>query len=272
MADRRCRFARLPLTVLILATPCAARAGDPLTGAGPTAEEWVVTVGGSVSYGPSYEGARTAAPFFMPSFDLRSASEPATFGAADDSFGFGMMDFAGARFGVLAGIREARPNGVLPAVPGYSTALEGGAFAEFWPLEGVLRTRIELLQALAADGGLTANLSADVVQKAGDFTWAAGPRLSLANSAYMQTAFGISPAAAVLNGHVAPYDADAGVKSVGVTTSLSYDWTKDWSTTVYGSYQRLTGSAAASPIVTQAGTPNQLTVGLGFEHSFSFGN
>lgn len=251
--------------------PGAARAEDPAASS-TAGDAWIVTLGGTVSYGPSFEGAKTFVPYFMPSFDIRRADEPATFSAPDDSFGVDLFDFSGVKFGAVAGLRDARPYGVLPSVPGYNWALQAGVFAEFWPVDGFLRTRVELLQGLASDAGLAANLSADMVQKAGPFTFAIGPRMSLGDNTLMQTEFGITPAAALANGHLMPYEADAGIKSVGVSSSVSYDWSSDWTTTLYGSYQRLAGAAAASPLVTQGGNPNQLTIGLGFEHSFTIGH
>lgn len=238
----------------------------------PAADGWIVTLGGTAAYAPSYEGARTYGPSLLPSFDLRRADEPASFGAPDDNFGLGLFDFSGFRFGALAGIRDGRPEWVIPGLPGYATAVEVGAFAEYWAIEDHLRTRVEVLQGVAADGGLSANLSADLVQKAGPLTFSVGPRLSLADSTYMQTAFGVSPLAASINGRLSPYDADAGLKSLGLTTSLSYDLSQDWTATIYGTFQRLTGAAAASPIIPLAGSPNQTTIGVGLEHSFLWGH
>ncbi|MFG1285510.1 MipA/OmpV family protein [Xanthobacter versatilis] len=265
----------LLLMLAVSALPWDARAQD--TGSAATSatdaatDAWIVTLGGSFTLGPSYEGARSIAPFFTPSFDIRRADEPATFGAPDDNFGIGLFDLGAFKLGPLAGIREGRASGALPGLPGYAWALEGGAFAEYWPVDGMLRTRVELLQGFGASGGLAANLSADFVQKQGVFTWSIGPRLSLADSALMQTEFGVSPLASALNGHIAPYAPDAGIKSLGLTSSLSYEMSQDWTTTLYGSYQRLTGAAATSPVTTLAGSPNQITVGLGFEHSFVLG-
>ena len=269
------RLRSLILVMAVSTLPWAARAQDAGTAtstASSATDAWIVTLGGSFTLGPSYEGARTFGPFFSPSFDIRRADEPATFGAPDDNFGIGLFDLGAFKLGPLAGIREGRPGGAVPGLPGYAWALEGGGFAEYWPVEGLLRTRVELLQGLGAEGGLAANLSADFVQKQGLFTWSIGPRLSLADSALMQTEFGVTPLASALNGHIAPYAPDAGVKSLGLTSSLSYEVSPDWTTTLYGSYQRLAGAAAASPVTALSGSQNQITVGVGFEHAFVLGH
>ncbi len=256
------------LACVVTAFPAGAMAQEAAAAA---SDAWIVTLGGSMAFAPTYEGARTGSLYFMPSFDIRRADEPATFSAPDDSFGIGLFDFDGVRFGVLGGLREGRPDWVIPGLPGYATTIEGGGFAEFWPVEGRLRTRIELLQGLAANAGLAANLSADLVEKQGPLTIAFGPRLSLGDRVLMQTEFGV-PQQAVALGIAPPFDADAGIKSAGLATSLSYDWSQEWTTTVFGSYQHLAGAAAQSPVVTGTGSPNQLTVGLGFERSFTLGH
>ena len=46
------------------------------------------------------------------------------------------------------------------------------------------------------------------------------------------------------------------------------EFAKQWEVHSYVEYQRLLGDAAASPLVQQRGSPNQLTVGLGASYSF----
>lgn len=239
--------------------------------AAPLPEGWILTIGANMGLAPLYDGARTSGLAFSPNFDLRRVGEPADFSAPDDNFGVALFDFDGVRIGPVGAIREGRPFGELPGLPGYPWALEAGGFVEYWPIAGVLRTRAELMESLGNSGGMSANLAADVVQKNGAYTWAIGPRATLADQATMQMEFGLPPAAAALTGRLRPYDADAGFKSAGVASSLSYDWSQEWTTTVFGSYQRLVGAAASSPVTTLSGSPNQFSLGVGFERSFVLG-
>ena len=73
---------------------------------------------------------------------------------------------------------------------------------------------------------------------------------------------------AAINGLVPAYRPSGGLNSVGVASSLSYDWSPEWSTTVSVSYARLVGDAADSPIVKRFGSENQFTFGASVSYSF----
>jgi MipA family protein len=90
----------------------------------------------------------------------------------------------------------------------------------------------------------------------------------LADGDSMQFLFGVSDAASIRNGRVGPFNADAGVQSVGANATVSYDWSEDWKFTVFGRYDRLVGDAADSPITKEFGSPDQFTVGAGVAYSF----
>ena len=64
------------------------------------------------------------------------------------------------------------------------------------------------------------------------------------------------------------FDAKGGLHSVGVGTQLRYQITPQWEAHSYVEYQRLTGDAAASPLITQRGSPNQTTFSIGASYSF----
>ena len=64
------------------------------------------------------------------------------------------------------------------------------------------------------------------------------------------------------------FDAKGGLHSVGVGTQLRYQITPQWEAHSYIEYQRLTGDAAASPLVAQRGSPNQTTFSIGASYSF----
>jgi outer membrane protein len=49
---------------------------------------------------------------------------------------------------------------------------------------------------------------------------------------------------------------------------VRYFWTPQFATHVFLEYERLTGDAGGSPLVTQRGTPDQLTFGFGATTSF----
>jgi MipA family protein len=144
---------------------------------------------------------------------------------------------------------------------------EAGGFAEFWTFQK-LRARIELREGFLGHHGTVAELYLDWVEKHGAWTFSIGPRMMIGSGAYMNKLFGVTWQDALSNGGLTPYVASGGVKSIGVMAAAKYDWSDAWSTTAFIRYNHLTGSAAASPLVTNLGSPNQLTLGLSVSYSF----
>ncbi len=238
--------------------------------AAEASDAWIVTIGGSVIADPNYPGASSYGVSFLPSFSLRRVGEPNPFSAPDDNFGLTLLEFGGIEVGPLAAIRPGRSGGSVPGLPGYSGSFEVGGFAEFWPIDGLIRTRAEALYGLNANDGLTVNLAADVVAKRGPFTFAVGPRMAFADSTVQQTEFGVPVSATLVNPLLTPYTARGGARSAGAAASVAYEWSKEWTVTAYANYDRLLGDAANSPIVRQYGSPDQFLFGLGLEYSFTF--
>ena len=63
--------------------------------------------------------------------------------------------------------------------------------------------------------------------------------------------------------------ATSSLVSTGAVVSVTYQWTPQFATMAYGEYARLLGDAADCPIVTQRGSPDQFTAGIGAKYSFS---
>lgn len=90
---------------------------------------------------------------------------------------------------------------------------------------------------------------------------------TFADGNYALTYFGITPSGSVASG-LAAYDLDGGLKDVGLGLTGSYSLSRRWSLTAIGSYRRLLGDFADSPIVSREGSPNQLFAGLGLGYAF----
>lgn len=88
-----------------------------------------------------------------------------------------------------------------------------------------------------------------------------------ADSGYAQTYFGITPAGAAASGLPA-YQIGGGLKDVGVNFTGTYSLSRRWSLTAVGSYRRLVGDFADSPIVAREGSANQFFAGLGIGYAF----
>src|SRR4051794_33964053 len=77
-----------------------------------------------------------------------------------------------------------------------------------------------------------------------------------ASGDYTENFFGVTPGDAAHSG-LHPYDANSGFKDVAFRASLTYALTAHWALTGLGSYERLLGDAADSPIVDDRGSKNQ---------------
>ena len=258
-----------------LATAASAQEAVPALPDPIPAKGWIVTLGGSLQLGPKYDGARAAGLSFMPSLSWRRVGEPAGFSAPDDSPDFALYETDRFSIGVAGSFKSGRYSGSnnrffgLRDVP---WAIEAGMFAEYWPIHERLRTRVEIRQGFHGHHGVVADLSADWVERFGRFTLSGGPRLSLGTASYMRRNFGITTAESLVNGNLAAYRPSGGLKAVGVGTALEYTWSEQWSTTLFARYDRLTKEAANSPLVRRIGQRDQITVGVGANYSFQFGN
>ncbi|WP_148663299.1 MipA/OmpV family protein [Bosea vaviloviae] len=273
-------MARLPLPMALLAGLCAtmsgAHAADPVTPVlnPEPASGWIVSLGGSSQIGPKYDGASKAGLSGMPSISWRRAGEDAGFSSPDDGLDYALYETKTFSFGPVASFRSGRYSGTdvkLNGLRDVPWTIEAGAFAEFWPIQDRLRTRIEIRQGFHGHHGVVADLSVDWVEKFGAFTLSGGPRLSLGDKAFMRKNFGVSAGEAAANGWLTAYRPQGGLKSAGVGAALDYEWSQSWTTTTFVKYERLLDSADTSPIVRVLGQRDQVTFGLGATYSFKVG-
>ena len=148
--------------------------------------------------------------------------------------------------------------------------IEPGAYVEFWPIPDTLRAHFELRHGVDSRDGFVADAAVDYLWHVGPATVAIGPRLSLGDEDFLRRDYGVSFTDAVQNGIVTPFKPVGGLHSAGVATSLTYDVTQAWSTTVYGGYDRLVGDAAKSPLIRKLGSADQFKAGLTVSYSFGF--
>lgn len=65
------------------------------------------------------------------------------------------------------------------------------------------------------------------------------------------------------------YNATGGFYSYGAGGQIEYFFNRQWQVHALVEYERITNSAANSPLVTMRGSPNQFTFGLGATYTFS---
>ena len=252
------------------ATPAAAQAA--------AVPDWIVTVGGELRLGPKWAGAPegTFGLTGGPLFSIRRVGTPPDYFGPRDSFGFPILDLGQFKLGPAVQIvwqRKASSDTALNGLGDINFAVQAGAFAEYWPVQW-LRLHGELRQGFGGEKGVTGDLFLDAVVPAGQWRFSAGPRLTLQSTAAVSPYFSITPAqsagSTVAGLPALPvYHAGGGVYSYGAGTQAEYFFNAQWAAHVFVEYQRLTGSAADSPLVIQRGSPNQLTFGLGATYAFT---
>lgn len=260
-----------------LSAPAPATAAAPSTYVAPV-PDWIVTVGGELRIGPKWAGAPegTFGLTGGPLFSIRKVGTPPDFFGPRDSFGFPILDLGQIKAGPAVQIvwqRKASSDTALNGLGDVNYALQAGAFGEYWPTPW-LRLHGEVRQGFGGEKGVTGDLFLDAVVPAGQFRFSAGPRLTAQTTAAVSPYFSITQAQSI-GSTVAGlpalpvYHAGGGLYSYGAGGQVEYFFNAQWATHAFVEYQRLTGSAADSPLVTQRGSPNQLTFGLGATYAFT---
>jgi MipA family protein len=245
----------------------------------PAAPDWIVTVGIEVRAVPGWMGASESrlVPTGLPLFGIRKAGTPPDFSGPRDSLGFNVIDLDQFKFGPAFNLvwqRKASSYVQLNGLGDVGFAVQAGGFGEFWPVPW-LRLRGEVLQGFGGETGVTGNVFLDAISPIVEqWRFSAGPRVTFQSTAAIAPYFGITPAqsaGSTVSGLPAlpVYQASGGLFSYGAGTKAEYFFNPQWAAHAFVEYQRLAGSAANSPLVTQRGSPNQFIFGLGATYSFA---
>jgi outer membrane protein len=239
---------------------------------------WIVTVGLEGRVGPAWTGAPASELRLggLPLFSVRRVGDPPPYFGPRDGIGFDVLDVGPFRFGPAFNLiweRKASSYSALNGLGNVNTTIQAGGFAEYWPAAW-LRLRGELRQGFGGEGGVSGDGFLDAVIPFGQFRWSAGPRITVESAPAINPYFGITQAQSI--GSAAAglpalpiYHASGGLSSYGVGTQLEEFFSDQWAAHGFVEFQRLTDSAANSPLVTQRGSPDQWTFGLGATYSFA---
>jgi len=226
-----------------------------------------ISIGVGIQTKPVYPGADSNRFAFFPRIDVWRDGEPIIAKSPDESFGPSLIGKRSGRFaaGPTLNIAATRSADDLPGLAKIGFGIEAGAFAEAWPL-GPLRLRGELRQGIGAHKALTGDLAADLVWRRGKegpiFT--AGPRVRWGSAKHNRAYFGVPAGAATA---LSPYEPGAGIYAVGAAAGLRYPLNRTVGLYGFAGYDRLTGKAADSPIVT-AGSTDQFSGGIALTYRF----
>jgi outer membrane protein len=200
----------------------------------------------------------------------RAGSGQQPFISPRDGAGIALFDAGNFRAGpVVAGLhsRKASSDSALNGLYDVKSTIEIGGFVEYFPVDW-FRARAEVRRGFRGSDGVFADLFADAIVPVWDrLTWSIGPRLSFANTHATAPFFSIDQTEALASGLPA-FSAKGGLHSVGVGSQLRYQITPRWEGHASIEYERLTGDAAASPLITQRGSPNQTSFSIGASYSF----
>jgi outer membrane protein len=277
--EQRYRYLRCAALLTFMLVPAAATA-DPLVTlpappfelpvVPPVSGTWTVMVGAEGAYAPDFEGAKRSMFSPVPIFSVRRAGSADQFRSPRDSASIALIDFGNLRAGAAGKFVAARKQynySELNGLGDVKAGVELGGFVEYFPVDW-FRTRVELRQGVVGHNGTVADFSADVIVPVIQrFTISAGPRFTWESTQATSPYFGIDAVQAMATG-LPVFNAKGGAHSVGAGAQVSYRINPQWEVHSYVEYERLLGDAAASPLVTFRGSPNQTTVGMGASYSF----
>ena len=211
---------------------------------------------------PSYPGSDEVN--LRPFVDVSRADgdEPFAFEAADESFGFSLLNRNGFAVGPSLGFQGSRTAKDVGAnLPKVGTTVEVGAFVQY-ELTPAFRLRGEGRKGIGGHKGWIGQLSADYIQRDGDdWLFSVGPRVTLTDNRYNDAYYSVRPGAAATSG-LRTYDAGGGVQTVGANIGYLRQLTPTWGVQTYARYDQLVADAGDSPIVREYGSRNQLSGGV----------
>ncbi len=236
----------------------------------PASGDWTITIGGGGELKPDFEGANRSTLSPVPVFSIQRAGSAMRFRSPRDGAGIALVDFDGFRAGPVGKLKPARTTSSYSELNGLgdvNLAVEIGGFAEFFPVDW-FRSRVEVRRGFGGHNEVVADFSADMIMPVTErFSLSAGPRFTLEDSRALAPYFSIDAAQAMASG-LPVFDAKGGSHSAGAGAQARYQLNPQWEVHSYVEYDRLLGSAAASPLVTVRGSPNQTSLGLGASYSF----
>jgi MipA family protein len=262
----RWRRAAAAGVVSALAIPSASLAQEL-----PSFLGWTLgSVRGGARLAPDYMGSDDYNAYFTGAVVLtRKNGYQPPFGAPDDGVSLGLLGKGPFTAGLAGRWRSARDaDGDLQGFEEIDGTVEAGVFAEWWPADW-LRFRAEARRGFGGHEDWVGDLSADAIARSEHWVLTAGPRISWGDSGFAREYFSVTPTDAARSPrHLTPFAPDDSLWAPGLLASASYRVTPSWSVETIGTYRRLMGDAADSPIVADLGSPDQFTISLSLRYTF----
>jgi outer membrane scaffolding protein for murein synthesis (MipA/OmpV family) len=188
-----------------------------------------------------------------------------------------LSPFSRWEFGPSVGLRSGRDdveNDRVDALRDIDDTVEVGAFITVSVYE-LVHPSDELAFGVDVKTGLSDDGKGTTVSLGPTYSFSPLERLRLglgisatfADGDYVDTYFGIDGGDALRSG-LSPYDADGGLKDIGISLNASYQLSEHWGVMGFAGYTQLVGDAADSPIVDDEGSAGQGMIGVGIAYRF----
>lgn len=241
---------------MAISEPVAARAE------GPSPSDFSLSLGGGALLAPDYPGSNSYRVRPLPTLDAKYRD--LLFLTLQDGLGANLVTMGGFRAGPLAvyqpGRRQSDNSSALRGLGTVGDSLAVGGFASY--TLGGWTTKVTAVQDVTnGNDGFVLNGSLSYSTFLPPLILAATPGVTVADSRYNQSFFGITPAQSGRSGLPA-YDADGGINSVDLALTAIYPATDRVSVVALAGFSRLLGDAADSPLVKDEGSPDQFVAGL----------
>jgi outer membrane protein len=260
------------LSAVVAAVPVAALGAD--NGAAARDDlEFTLSAGAGV--GPDYEGSDDYEPAPLLSLRVGNLYHPNTYiGVRGLGFESNLLPHKNFELGIVADYLsdyDGVDDDAVSELERPAKAVHVGVLAGFeFKDERRIQYAIELeatYDVLHGNGGLITPQASIRVPLAKNAFLNGSIAASWASDDYMSNRFGISAADAARSG-LQPYDADAGFKDVEFGLGATYAFSKHWSVSTSGRYQRLLSDAADSPIVDDRGSEDAFRFGVLVNYRF----
>lgn len=231
-------------------------------------QPWRTRVGLGPQLVPSYPGADGVSVRPLVDVARSRGDTPFEFEAADESFGFPLVQIDGLAIGPSLGFEGSRTaEDVGAPLTKVGSTFEAGAFIQY-QLAAAIRARAEIRKGIGGHRGWIGVVGADYIARDGDdWVWSLGPRVTLSDDRYHQAYFSVSPADAAATG-LPVFAAKGGVQAIGLTAGYIRQLSSRWGIYSYAKYDRLIADAGESPIVRAFGSRNQISGGIALTYTF----
>lgn len=237
---------------------------------GPFPTGWQIDVGPGVLAVPRFPGSDGLRILPIPQLDIRYKN--LFFASVQTGIGYNMLNTRKWRAGPILRPEFGRTQSDIAVFPGLDRirfAPELGGFLTYQP-SLFTSVQLEVRKAVGGHDGVVADLSLRRFKLTGKWTLGYGGRVRFADATYLRAYHGVTPAQSATSG-LAVYRPGASVNDVALSGFASRRIGGNWSVNAFGSYARLVGDAAGSPISKSAfGSRNQVTLGTSISYRFRF--